>query len=183
MRPDPSGGWHGLRTAGTCWAREHTSFCGTWPGREEVWKTFESGLGTCRPAVSPDGKLIAGCIDAQTYVWQADKGTTLWSARTGNEVGKGVSWQTAATFDGAGTRQVLLSSSGDVAQLWDWDARALIGEYRQAPELNLATVSPDGKWLATTNDVGEIRLWNLSLGDPQSLLHSAAGRITHTVEK
>lgn len=148
-----------------------------------AWRSFEAGLGSCRSAFSPDGRYVAGCIDSQVYVWDAATSTTLWQALSSTEVARGVAWHAAPTFDGTGTRFLLLTWAGNVAQLWDWGARALIGEYRVAPELNLASISPDGGWLATTDDAGEIRLWNLSLGDPQVLLQTAADRITRKVDK
>jgi WD40 repeat protein len=146
-----------------------------------LWTSDATGLNACPPAFSPNGMLLAGCIDSKFYVWDAATGKSSLFPPAGTEAGKGVTWRSAASFDGLAPRLLLLAWAGDTAELWDWQERSKVAGYREPPELNRATISPDGHWLATTNDAGEIRLWNLSLDDPQALLGSAKVGITRTL--
>jgi WD40 repeat protein len=76
----------------------------------------------------------------------------------------------------------VLIAIGAAAQLYDVSKRALLAEYRGAPEtpgrdpIYDCALSPDGRMVATANFGGTIRLWNAATGEPMPSPAKAVGR-------
>jgi WD40 repeat protein len=72
-----------------------------------------------------------------------------------------------APLNRPGDRWLFASGPDDRARLWDLDhpSAAPILVRGQTTEVSALNVSPDGRWVATGDDRGDIRLWDLSGGD------------------
>src|SRR5262249_36092450 len=102
------------------------------------WKSPRGGYGL---VFSPDGRFLAGKIGAQILVWDA---------RTGKEITEGENVAAAATRELAFSAdgRLLLTVQGGAVRLWAFPSGKMLQEFRHS-EVHAATLSPDGRRLAT----------------------------------
>ena len=114
------------------------------------------------PLFSPDDAfLAAGASNGDLVLWDTRTGETQ---RTLDEGGHPL------FFDTAG--QTIISKRLGRAIVWDLETGDEIRTLVEVPEL--ATVSPDGKWLVGGDPaVGELRLWNLTAGGGPKVVNTA----------
>jgi RNA polymerase sigma factor (sigma-70 family) len=148
-------------------------------------RRFEGEGSANHLAFSPDGKVVAGCIQsgpkAGINLWEAASGRVLRSmggsfpgtmalvfSPDGNVLFSCVSWirneRPNPRPQRAGARQPSLPEESSI-QLWDVDTgkeirRIGLGKTR----INQAVLAPDGKTVATTATDKTIRLWDLHTG-------------------
>jgi len=113
---------------------------------------------------SDGAQLASGADDNMAKIWDGDTGEALKSFRAHATVVTAVSWK-------PGTRKLATASKYDVL-IREWDLSApnvslpsLRGH--TAPGLSVAW-SPNGAWLASGSEDGEIKIWNPASRDAQS---------------
>ncbi|MGW0754433.1 toll/interleukin-1 receptor domain-containing protein [Streptomyces sp. NPDC002587] len=108
---------------------------------------------------SPDGGRLATVGTAGTGVWDADRGTLLWSDRRAVN-------DNALSWSPDGSRVVTGGHDGTVR--W-WDARTgalSTASSGQHDPISQILWSPDGARLAVADDSGTIRLWDAGASNP-----------------
>ena len=120
---------------------------------------------------SPDGReLASGCVDNLARVWNARSGELEQAFRAQPTVVSAVAWR-------PGTQRLATASSHDVTvNLYDLTVSnkipiAMRGHI--SPALCLAW-SPDGSWLASGDDSGDVKIWNPDADDAQSMIAATA---------
>jgi WD40 repeat protein/serine/threonine protein kinase len=123
----------------------------TW---QRVWRPFEGQtVGVMGVAFSPDGKRLATAGQDQTV--------RIWEVATGQELKKleghsGSVWRVAFSKDG----QRLASAGYGLLRIWDtkrWE-EVLVLEGQDS--IHTVTFSPDGHWIATSQQNGGLHLWD-----------------------
>jgi len=121
---------------------------------------------------SPDGsRLVAADVDGWTRVWNSATGEALTPLlRTGDFDASSVSpWADrlypTAEFSPDGAR-LLLAWGSKSAQLRDAVTGELIREFTHHAHVWHAAFSPDGRYVATSSQNGEARVWEAATGKP-----------------
>ena len=132
---------------------------------KELFVPLQHGASVRNVAWTSDGaQLASGGDDNMAKIWDGSTGEALRSFRAHGTVVTAVAWK-------PGTRQLSTASKYDVT-VRQWDlARtnhslpALRGH--TLPVLSLAW-GPNGSWLASGSEDGEIKIWNPAANDAQS---------------
>ncbi len=124
--------------------------------------------------ISPDGQTLASCSDDNTInLWnlKSRKFTRSFVEHTSNVL------SLAVTPNG----KVLVSGALDGIRMWDLLQQRPLGILtRFDNSINTVAISPDGQTLASGDNIGVIKLWDLSSG---RLIRTIAGAHYNTVTK
>jgi WD40 repeat protein len=124
--------------------------------------------------ISPDGQTLASCSDDNTInLWNLknNKFTRSFVAHTSNVL------SLAVTPNG----KVLVSGALDGIRMWDLlQQRPLATLTRFNNLINTLAISPDGQTLASGDNIGVIKLWDLSTG---KLIRTIPAAHSNTVTK
>jgi hypothetical protein len=159
-----------LLAVGTVADKEH--FVTLWDTTtwERVWRTFEGHTsGVMGVTFSPDGKQLATAGQDQTVrIWEVATGQLLKTL----EGHSGTVWRVAFSKDG----QRLASAGYGLLRIWDtrrWEeVLALEGQ----DSIHTVTFSPDGHWIATSQQNGGLHLWDGRPWDDEAAAKLAAER-------
>lgn len=121
------------------------------------------GTGAAVVAVNwdPDGRQVAS-LDANgsIHLWDVEKGGSVKFRSPDATLGASLSL----------ARQSLAIAVGGEVRIWDIAGSAAPTQIRKLDErLKKAYLSPDGNYLATVSDKGQVRLWNLAQKTDQEL--------------
>ncbi len=115
---------------------------------------------------SDDGFLAAGATNGDLTLWDTRTGETQ---RIFDEGGDPLAFSIVSLGNGG---KSIVSKRLGRAILWSLEKRNEIRTLVEVPEL--ATVSPDGRWLIGGDPaVGELRLWNLTAGGSPKIINTA----------
>ena len=115
-------------------------------------------LGVMTLAFSSDSRTIAAGGPFQTMVFDYETNRPRAStAKYGNRVSV-----VALSLDG----QKAISGGEDGAKLWDLKSGVLIKEFMKGLIVMAVAFSPDGKMVATGEQLGTVQLWDASNGSP-----------------
>jgi WD40 repeat protein len=106
-------------------------------------------------AFSPDGKSLASAgSEGIIKIWDANTGESLyeWKGHTGPISG--------ILFSEDGT-SLITSSLDKTTKIWDIKTKKEISSFTNGLLRDVA-MSPDGKWIVTADDDGQVKLWGLS---------------------
>src|SRR5262249_48944497 len=134
-----------------------------------------------RTAISSDGKTLATFAETHAPVRDAkgrptgvryfvdDKCIRLWDLATGKELGrfgKRGLWLRLLAFSATGSR--LVGASYETIKAWDVPSGRPVSEAKVAPRQRISEtaidLSPDGKWLFTSDREMVIRVWDVATG-------------------
>ena len=109
-------------------------------------------------SASPDGNLLATISTNNTI--------SVWDASSNAEVAKLVGHSDNINQIIISSDQKRLASISDdrTAIVWSIDQKSIIYQFRYLQKLTSVAFSPNGKWLATGDETGEVKYWALSNG-------------------
>jgi WD40 repeat protein len=121
---------------------------------------------SARVSISPDGKLLAvGCGDHTVHIWDLPERKLLRSYRKHPEDVFAVAFHPTENLVASGGR------AGDAIRLWNpntgEDVRALPWE----ADVRTIAFSADGNLLAAGSYEGVVKVWDLSRGDTEPVIH------------
>jgi WD40 repeat protein len=138
----------------------------------ELVRTLEhhdAGGSFVRVAASPDGKLIVTCGTGGAQLWDASSGRAVGPPLDGRSV------VGAADFSPDGTR-LLTGAIEDHSTVWSVPDGAVLTSMRHQDTVAHVRFSPDGRFFATAQNRGLVRVWRLEGGHPRDreLRHEAS---------
>ncbi|KAG8961625.1 hypothetical protein FRC03_005135 [Tulasnella sp. 419] len=130
---------------------------------EVMWATF-----------SPHGaQIISWAVNSPIIIWDAQTGTVL--SRLPADESREETHTVAISPDGA----LLASASGKDVVLWDYRSRKVLKRLKEDRGTVLCVAfSPDGRFLATGLDTGQITTWNATAGSKVGIFTGHISRVT-----
>ncbi|GMR18215.1 MAG: hypothetical protein BMS9Abin33_0621 [Gammaproteobacteria bacterium] len=126
-------------------------------------------------SASPDGSLLATISTNNTI--------SVWDAATNTEVAKLVGHSDNVNQIIISPDQTRLASISDdkTVIVWSIDQKSIVYQFRFSAKLTAVAFSPNGKWLATGDETGEIKYWALSNGTELAKFRANDKKITSLV--
>lgn len=138
----------------------------------------EGAFGPDALAFSPDGKLLASGSSRSSVM-----SATLWDVTAGTKSGELLDAASRGGYVGAiafssGGRTLAVGGSYRI-MLWDISSRRLSRTLRdRSMHATAVAFSPNGRFLASGYDTGQVNLWDLPSGQPVCRLEGHAGRVS-----
>ncbi len=127
-------------------------------------------LSVPKVAWSPDGKLLAGAIEAHPLViWEADGHESEESDCQGIDA----SWLPTGVY--------LLSGGTNGICVWDTQKREASVFASSIDSTSVMALSPNGRWLALTGEDGSIQIWGMDVRQQVSILEGHIGPVISLV--
>jgi WD40 repeat protein len=122
-------------------------------------------------AFSPDGHLVASVSEDRTLkIWEAATGRVLRVLWRNSDRLTGVS------FHPDGRRVAAICNLEGIAKVWDIESGQELQTLRGVSGLSLS-FSPDEAWLACAGSTREVKLWNATTWEEDSILRGPTGEI------
>lgn len=140
-----------------------------------IWSTstgqevacFHHNSGVTDLAFSNDGKYVAtSCLDNMTRIWDIAKDKIAVFIAHNN---KGIAddpfhTKRFVSFSPDGTLILTFNNMEDFMQIYDVTTGSEVARVKHNSQINAATFSPDGKFIATTSLDNTTRLWGITSG-------------------
>ena len=132
------------------------------------------GKGVRGVAYSPDGWRVASNSFGETMLWDSTTGQLIASLKT---IGRVNGWSVEFSPDGRLIASTCHGEGGDDTAVMIWDATTLrvIRTIRHPNGFKLVTFSPDGRWLAATEDEDDLTIIEVRTGKTLQVLSGHAG--------
>ncbi|GBE83771.1 hypothetical protein SCP_0508270 [Sparassis crispa] len=117
-----------------------------------VIRTFEDGS-VCSFCFGPDGQILAtGYADGHISIWNGDVVKHALDDHTA------LVWALEVSTDG---RWLMSASHDNTVRIWDTTSGSAVHCMEFPTELEFASISPDGRFIAVDGRLGKVEIWSL----------------------
>jgi WD40 repeat protein len=150
-------------------------------GAEVARLREERGQAITSVSFSPDGGLLATTRVGFERVVEADMDVKIWDVERGEVVNSIDTSAGLVAFDPTGATIATSRATEGVADIWDVRTAERVATLAAGSLIEDLTFTPDGTSVATGQDDGTVRLWNVETGVQRLALRGGAGRVTSVV--